>query len=81
MDPVLMPQLNHGQNSLQKEKGSSTGKAHALLTAGGSSIVVFQPHNGFQLLFAAHAACIGVAALQLAIDPATFFGGEDPVPT
>lgn len=35
MDPVLMPQLNHGQNGLQKEKGLSMGRAHALLAAEG----------------------------------------------
>lgn len=35
MDPVLMPQLNHSQNGLQKEKGLSMGRAHALLAAEG----------------------------------------------
>lgn len=38
MDPVLMPQMNHGQNGLQMEKGLSVRGTHTLLAAGGSCI-------------------------------------------
>ncbi len=48
----------------------------------GNQVIVILPHNRFQLLlFVAHAACIGVDALQLAIDPATFLRGEALIPT